>query len=457
MSDSEDSTVTYTEAPPSPDYVSGPEEPEQAPPSPDFVPELVYPEFMPPEDDMLPGEEQPLPVAVSPIADSLCYITESNPEEDPEEDDEDPEEDLGDYPTDKDDDKEEEEESFRDELMRRRVAATLPLPSPPPSPLTSYSSPLPQISSPPLPVSSPLPISPSPLPASPTHSLGYRAAMIRLRTESPSTSTTTTYHTLTYQSIYGHDESCRTIHLLFSTSIENTTIRDTTTSTYTVTYIITTSTSTYTGLIDRILHEVHVPPQKRLLIALGPRYEIKESSSAPTTKPTGGFKGDYGFVSTMDAEIRRDLDREIDFVTSVRQDTDEIYELPCSPRLDLWRVRLEFLMRLEHSRWMPVIQHVDEVYFAFGRHLEEIHVAWAHLEKKQKRLQTNTKTLEDLYREYDLAPVKLVFEFSIYNAWKSVQYGVSNGLDMAYWEFLGVGTTQDTPYLLDGYAYWSSE
>ncbi|GJT96454.1 hypothetical protein Tco_1091972 [Tanacetum coccineum] len=35
-------------------------------------------------------------------------------------------------------------------------------------------------------------------------------------------------------------------------------------------------------------------------------------------------------------------------------------------------------------------------YLAFGRHLEEIHVTWAHLEKKRTRLRTNTKTLEDL-------------------------------------------------------------
>ncbi|GJQ92258.1 hypothetical protein Tco_0003397 [Tanacetum coccineum] len=35
-------------------------------------------------------------------------------------------------------------------------------------------------------------------------------------------------------------------------------------------------------------------------------------------------------------------------------------------------------------------------YLAFGRHLEEIHVTWAHLEKNQTRLRTNTKTLEDL-------------------------------------------------------------
>ncbi|GJR50597.1 hypothetical protein Tco_1401118 [Tanacetum coccineum] len=31
-------------------------------------------------------------------------------------------------------------------------------------------------------------------------------------------------------------------------------------------------------------------------------------------------------------------------------------------------------------------------YLAFGRHLEEIHVTWAHLKKKRTRLRTNTKT-----------------------------------------------------------------
>ncbi|GJZ66767.1 hypothetical protein Tco_0623463 [Tanacetum coccineum] len=122
MSDLEDSTVTYTEvsssfedlsdigslgvdglpmmpedpyayvraalqAPPSPDYVPGPEHP----PSPiyvPYVPEPAYLEFMPPEDDVLPAEEQLLPAAISPTADSLGYITESDPEEDPDEDDE---------------------------------------------------------------------------------------------------------------------------------------------------------------------------------------------------------------------------------------------------------------------------------------------------------------------------------------------------------------------------------
>ncbi|GJT57355.1 hypothetical protein Tco_0992409 [Tanacetum coccineum] len=69
-----------------------------------------------------------------------------------------------------------------------RVARLLVIPTPPPSPLSLWSSPLPQIPSPPLPlILSPLPVS-SPPPASPTYPLGYRAAMIRLRAEAPSTS-----------------------------------------------------------------------------------------------------------------------------------------------------------------------------------------------------------------------------------------------------------------------------
>ncbi|GKE47960.1 hypothetical protein Tco_1479218 [Tanacetum coccineum] len=35
-------------------------------------------------------------------------------------------------------------------------------------------------------------------------------------------------------------------------------------------------------------------------------------------------------------------------------------------------------------------------YFAFGRHLDKLHVTWAYSEKKRARLQTNTKTLKDL-------------------------------------------------------------
>nr|GEV49937.1 hypothetical protein [Tanacetum cinerariifolium] len=86
------------DGPPSLDYVPGPEEPEQATPSPiylPYVPKLVYPEYMPPEDDVFPAEEQPLPVAATPTADSPGYIPEFDPKGDLEEDDE---EDPADYP-----------------------------------------------------------------------------------------------------------------------------------------------------------------------------------------------------------------------------------------------------------------------------------------------------------------------------------------------------------------------
>nr|GEW39210.1 reverse transcriptase domain-containing protein [Tanacetum cinerariifolium] len=78
--------------------------------------------------------------------------------------------------------------------------------------------------------------------------------------------------------------------------------------------------------------EVTLPYRKRLRIALNPRFKVGESSYAPTARPIGGFKADYGFVGTLDAEIRGDPDREIelgqrmtDFVMTVRKDTDEIY------------------------------------------------------------------------------------------------------------------------------------
>ncbi|GKD82566.1 hypothetical protein Tco_1349405, partial [Tanacetum coccineum] len=177
------------EVPPSPDYVPGPEEPEQAPPSPIYIPfvlEPVYPEFLPVDDEVFPAEEQPMPAADSPTHQSPGYIPESDPEEDPEEDDE---EDPANYPADRgdrddeessdDDDTEEEHlapadpaavtySADQDPYLAYRVTTrmsirphapapflseevaerVLALPTPPPSPLSPYSSPLPQIPSP---------------------------------------------------------------------------------------------------------------------------------------------------------------------------------------------------------------------------------------------------------------------------------------------------------------------
>ncbi|GKB65338.1 putative reverse transcriptase domain-containing protein [Tanacetum coccineum] len=55
--------------------------------------------------------------------------------------------------------------------------------------------------------------------------------------------------------------------------------------------------------------EVNLPPQMGLGIALGPGYEVGESSAAAAARPAGGLRADYGFVATMDREIRRDPER----------------------------------------------------------------------------------------------------------------------------------------------------
>ncbi|GKF38166.1 hypothetical protein Tco_0118227, partial [Tanacetum coccineum] len=223
--------------------------------------------------------------AVLPTTDSPGYITESDPKEDLEdEDDKDPEEDPNDYPVDRDDE-EEEEESFGDDAddeeedeaqtpipfpSKAEVDRLLAIPTSPSSPLTPLSSLLPQIPS------LSLPISPPPLPIRPTHLLGYRADMIRLRVD------------------------CCIVHLHLSTSIRDTTIRDTTIIGTLPLLPIPLPTSSPPFLLPSTdyradVPEVMLPPQKRLCIAPGPRYEIEESSSAHTARPTGGFRRDYDF------------------------------------------------------------------------------------------------------------------------------------------------------------------
>ncbi|GJV01223.1 hypothetical protein Tco_1334792, partial [Tanacetum coccineum] len=85
-------------APPSPDYIPGPEEPQTSPVpqdedecepmfiqphDPDYVPEPMYPEYIPLKDEQVfLAEEKPLPHVVSPTAESPGYVVESDPEED---------------------------------------------------------------------------------------------------------------------------------------------------------------------------------------------------------------------------------------------------------------------------------------------------------------------------------------------------------------------------------------
>ncbi|GJZ54869.1 hypothetical protein Tco_0610062, partial [Tanacetum coccineum] len=216
------------------------------------------------------------------------------------------------------------------------VARLLAIPTPPPSPLSPRSSLLPQIPSPLLLVS-------PPLPASPTYPLGYRAAMIRLRAEAPSTS---------------HSPLP---HIILSHTRADTPPSGTPPSRTPPLLPIPLPTSSPPLLLPSADHgadrpEVCLPPRKMLYFAFGPRYEVGESSSAAAARPTGSFRADYGFVATIDREIMQDLERDVGyeitdtwdemlvdmpgapptndtelgrqmtkFTTRVRQDTDEIY------------------------------------------------------------------------------------------------------------------------------------
>ncbi|GJZ41744.1 hypothetical protein Tco_0588630 [Tanacetum coccineum] len=389
MSDSDESGVTYTEISstfeelsdigspgvvPSPYYIPSHEEP-QLPPPLDYVLKPIYPEYMPQEDEVFPEEEQPLHAAALRTVQSPDYVLESDPEVDPEEDDdEDHEEDPVDYPVDggddgndeeglseddenddmdieADDDEEEEEHSAPADSVVVAFPATDQAPSaeetepfetdestttPPPHPVyrmtTRISIPAPvptpvwsdaEIPSPPLPVSPQLPVSP-PLPVSslvlvlyqsPPSSLirllGYRDAMIRLRVEVASTS-----YSLSLPP---------PLHLLSTDRRED-------------------------------KPEVTLSPRKRLGITLGPAYEVEESSSAATARPAGGLRADYGFLATMDREIRHDLERDVGY--GITDSWDEIVETlqgaPVSTNTELGRHMTAFETRVR--------QDTDEIY-----------------------------------------------------------------------------------------------
>nr|GEZ47934.1 hypothetical protein [Tanacetum cinerariifolium] len=262
-----------------------------------------------------------------------------HPEDD---DDEDPEEDPVDYPADGGDDGDDEEESSEDEEEEEehpapadsvvvaptaadqapsaeetepfetdesaatppphpayRTTARISIPAPVPMPAWTDSEVARLLA-----ISSPLA---SPLSPCPIRSLGYRAAMIRLRDEASSTS---------------HSPPSQ----LLSASRRE----------------------------DR--PEVTLQHRKMLDIALGLRYEVGESSSAAAARPAGGFRADYGFVATVDREIMRDPEREVGY--GITDSWDEIVETlqgaPVSTDTELGGYVREFESRVR--------QDMDEIY-----------------------------------------------------------------------------------------------
>nr|GEZ67555.1 hypothetical protein [Tanacetum cinerariifolium] len=323
------------------------------------------------------AKDQPYAEDASPTAQPPEYVLESDLEAHAEDDDdEDPEEDPVDYPTDGGDDGDDEEESSEDDeededddmdieadeeeeehpapadsvVVASTAADQAPsaeetepfetdesAATPPPHPayrmIDSFSTTTP-ILSPPSPVLSPVP------PPSPIHSLGYRAAMIRQRAEAASTSHSPPLPPPFILSPTRSDAPLSGTPLLLPISAS--------------TSLPPLQLPSASRKEDR--PEVNFPPRKKLCIALGPGYEVGESSSAAAARPVGGLRADYGFVATMDREIMRDPKREVGY--GITDSWDEIVVTlqgaPVSTNTELGRYVREFKTRVR--------QDTEEIY-----------------------------------------------------------------------------------------------
>ncbi|GJR00589.1 reverse transcriptase domain-containing protein [Tanacetum coccineum] len=294
------------EHPPSPNYVPGPEHP----PSPvevPYVPEPEYPEYLVPSNAEAPLEDQPLPADAS-----LTALSPGYPFDDDDDDDDTDDEDKEPF-EDKDDDEEEEEHlaptdssteccdmawktvrleppmsPSMEACIAEYVAAPTP-PSPPPSPLSPWSSPLPQIPSPPLP---PPPSSlhlPLPVPTSLPLQLSPLPASLLIP-----------------------------------------------------------------PLVDRRenISEAELPHRKRLCpTAPTSRYKVGKSFFfTADLRPTGGHRADYGFIGTMDAEIRRQRAEEVGYdIREVWVDPTEAVEEVASTTLEGVNARVTKLATVQEQ------------------------------------------------------------------------------------------------------------
>ncbi|GJU28479.1 putative reverse transcriptase domain-containing protein [Tanacetum coccineum] len=285
--------------PPSPDYVPGPEHPPSLVEVP-YVPEPEYPEYLVPSDAEAPLEDKPLPTDASPTTLSSVYVADSDPDEDPEED---PEEEHADYPADvgdgddepsdddDDDTDDEDEEPFEDEdddeeeeHLAPADSSAIPVVDPVPS--TRNTEAFETDEATPTPVPSPrrhttrmsIPSPPLPPPPSSLHLPPPVPTSLPL-------------------------PSSPLPPLPASLSIP--------------------------PPVDRRedTPETKLPPRKRLCLTTPTsRNKVGKSLNA-APRPTRGHRADYGFIGTMDAEIRRQRVEEVGYrIRDVwEQDTQDIY------------------------------------------------------------------------------------------------------------------------------------
>ncbi|GKB69725.1 hypothetical protein Tco_0931137 [Tanacetum coccineum] len=361
-------------APPSPNYIPGPEDPQTSPVpqdkderepmlvhahDPDYVSKYIYPEYIPLEDEHeFPAEEQPLPPVDSPTAESPRYVTESDPKEDPEEyeDDEtedgpvdypmdggdDGDDDDGDSSGDDADDEDEDDEEEEEHLAPADSAVVVPADEPisplegtkpvipPPSTHITIGAkvivrPQASISLPPEAEVERLLAMTTPSPSPPISLSPPSAEECLARYMAPPVHSSPLPVPSTLLPSSGYPTQIQTLRIASTQAL-----------------IDAVTAALLSPLLPPSLYipppvdrrddipESEQPPRKRLCLSiLGSRYEIGESSTA---RPTRGREVDYGFVSTVDAEVRRQgisevNTRVIELAELHEHDTQDLYAL----------------------------------------------------------------------------------------------------------------------------------
>ncbi|GKA70194.1 hypothetical protein Tco_0776258 [Tanacetum coccineum] len=304
-------------APPSPDYIPGPENP-QTPPvpqdederepmfvqahDPDYVPEPIYPEYIPLEDDHeFPAEEQPLPPIDSPTTES----PEDGPVDYPMDGGDDGDDDDGDSSRDDANDEDEDEEDEEEEEHLAPADSTTVIPADEPV----------------FPPEGTEPVIPPP---STDITIGARISVRPQISISPTTIGRKKIEDLLTILLHHHHHLSHYHHPLQGESLARIA------STQALIDAVTTAlpppslppSLSIPSLVDHRddIPESEQPPRKRLhLSTLGSRYEVGESS---TVRPTRGRGIDYGFVSTIDAEERRHGIRDLVLGKGIRENLE---------------------------------------------------------------------------------------------------------------------------------------
>ncbi|GKC68026.1 hypothetical protein Tco_1100624 [Tanacetum coccineum] len=340
---------------PSPDYIPGPEDP-QTPPVPQDEDERE-PMFVQAHDP-----DYPLPPVDSPTAELPGYVSESDPKEDPEEyEDDETKDGLVDYPmdggddgddddgdssrddTDDEDEDEEDEEDEEEEEHLAPIDSAIVVPTDEPAEverLLAITTPSP---------SSPISLSPP----------SARERLARCMALSVHSSPPPMPSPLPPSS--GCPNQVQTLRIASTQALI-----DAVTAALPSPPLPPLPPSLYipppVDHRDNIPESEH-PPRKRLCLStLGSRYEIRESSTARPTRRQGIY---YGFVSTMDAEERRQGVRDVRY--GIRDIwVDPVEAVPEIAPVTLGEVSARVVELAEETVWM-----VEEEAYASRE-------AWAH-------------------------------------------------------------------------------